>query len=187
MWVGSSGAGKTSLLMCLGGLTRPAEGRVAIGGVWLDGLRESERDRVRRERVGFVFQAGDLVPELNVVENVGLPLRLQGVTAKAAMTKAVTCLESLGIDHLADRAVADISGGELQRAAIARAVVHSPAVVFADEPTGALDDDNAEIVFQLLLDHARTLGAAVVLVTHDRHLAARADRVLRFDSGRLAP
>lgn len=184
--VGSSGAGKSTLLSCLGGMTRPAAGFVAVDGIRLDSLRPRKRDHLRRDRVGFVFQGGDLVPELTIEENVGLPLRLQGFDAAAARSKASEAMALLGIDHLADRPVTSVSGGELQRAAIARAVVHAPSVVLADEPTGALDEGNADIVFDLLLSAARDTGAAVVVVTHNTRLSQRADRTLRLESGRLA-
>lgn len=183
--VGSSGAGKTSLLLCLSGLTRPTRGAVAFCGKRFDDLKPRERDRLRRSSFGFVFQHGDLVPELTVVENVALPLRLQGASASDALVQAGERLDGLGIGHLAARPVSEISGGELQRAAIARAVVHSPSLIFADEPTGALDEANAAIVADLLLSQTRSRGAAVVLVTHNRDMADRADRVVRLDSGRL--
>jgi len=184
--VGSSGAGKTSLLLCLSGLTRPRQGSVEFRGGRVDALRLRDRDRLRRAAFGFVFQHGDLVPELTVVENVALPLRLQRRPVSEAFSAAIEQLHGLGIGHLADRRVSEVSGGELQRAAIARAVVHSPAVIFADEPTGALDDANAEVVADLLLSQTRARNAAVVLVTHNRDMAARADRVVRLESGRLA-
>lgn len=184
--VGSSGAGKSSLLLCLSGLARPREGSIEFQGRRIDDLRSRDRDRLRRASFGFVFQYGDLVPELTVAENVALPLRLQRRSAPEAFAAAAHQLDGLGIGHLADRRVSEVSGGELQRAAIARAVVHAPALIFADEPTGALDEANADIVADLLLVQTRARGAAVVLVTHNRDMASRADRVVRLEFGRLA-
>lgn len=185
--VGSSGAGKTSLLLCLSGLARPRQGSIEFHGRRVNDLPPRDRDRLRRASFGFVFQHGDLVPELTVAENVALPLRLQRQSAPEAFAAAARQLEGLGIGHIADRRVSEVSGGELQRAAIARAVVHAPELIFADEPTGALDEANADIVADLLLAQTRARGAAVVLVTHNRAMASRADRVVRLESGRLAP
>lgn len=183
--VGPSGAGKTTLLQCLCGLTRPECGRIVVDGVELSTASRRERDRARRLMFGFVFQFGDLVPELSIRENVALPLRLQGWSSSEALREAHDRLESLGISSLADESISHVSGGETQRAAIARALVHRPAVVLADEPTGALDEYNSRLVFGELLRHARAQGAGVVIVTHERWLAAGADRVLRLDAGRL--
>ena len=184
--VGPSGSGKTSLLHCLSGLLRPDSGTVGLEGTTISALRERDRDRLRRERFGFVFQFGDLVPELTVLENVALPLRLLGRARPDAEYLAGQQLERLGVGHLAPRGVGEVSGGEMQRAAIARALVHHPAVIFADEPTGALDEENRDRVLDELLAAARETGAAVVLVTHARTLARRADRVVAMAAGRLA-
>ncbi|GLW55362.1 ABC transporter ATP-binding protein [Kitasatospora phosalacinea] len=183
--VGASGSGKTTLLHCLSGLLAADSGSVLFRDRPIEDMTERQRDELRRSHFGFVFQFGDLVPELTLVENVSLPLRLQGVRAARARERAAEQLDALGIGHLGPRTVGEVSGGELQRAAIARAVVHRPDVVFADEPTGALDDRNSEAVFELLLQQARTHGAAVVLVTHDRHLAARTDRTVVLVGGRV--
>lgn len=185
--VGPSGAGKSSLLLCLCGLLLPREGSVSLDGEQVSPAPTRVRDRIRRRRFGFVFQFGDLVPELTILENVCLPLRLLGTARKDAIPLGVQQLERLGIGHLADKPVTAVSGGELQRAAICRALVHRPAVVLADEPTGALDEQNADVVFAQLLQHTREAGAAVVLVTHQSSLAARADRVLRIEAGSLVP
>lgn len=183
--VGPSGAGKSTLLLCLCGLLVPQRGSVTLDDVPVSSAPTRVRDRIRRERFGFVFQFGDLVPELTMLENVSLPLRLKGVRHRAALSLGLEQMEALGIAHLADKSVTRVSGGELQRAAICRALVHSPAVVLADEPTGALDDQNSAIVFDQLVFNARERGAAVVVVTHDSTLAKRADRVLRIDDGRI--
>jgi putative ABC transport system ATP-binding protein len=150
------------------------------------GASHRERDRIRRERFGFVFQSGELVPELTILENVSLPLRLLGTGHRDGEACAQQALDGLGIGDLGRRMPTDVSGGELQRAAIARALIHRPTVVLADEPTGALDDESTTVVLDLLVGHARDSGAAVVLVTHDRSLADRTDRVLALRGGSLA-
>ena len=185
--VGPSGSGKTSLLHCLSGLIRPDSGRVWFRGQGIDSLPERSRDRLRREEFGFVFQFGELVPELTIVENVALPLRLQGATRAVAERRALEQLALLGVGPLGPRRVGEVSGGEMQRAAIARALVHRPSVVFADEPTGALDEDNRELVLLELLKAATESHAAVVLVTHAMSLARRADRRVAIAGGRLEP
>lgn len=185
--VGPSGAGKSSLLLCLCGLLVPQDGFVELDGVRLSSASTRVRDGMRRRKFGFVFQFGDLVPELTMLENVCLPLRLLGRTYRESVRSGMAQMQALGIDHLADQAVTAVSGGELQRAAICRALVHRPPVVLADEPTGALDERNSGLVFEQLLHHARDAGAAVVLVTHQSSLAARADRVVRIESGSLVP
>jgi putative ABC transport system ATP-binding protein len=183
--VGPSGAGKSSLLLCLCGLLEPQAGEVTLDGSPLSSAPVRVRDALRRQHFGFVFQFGELVPELSLVENVSLPLRLLGRPARVAVAEAHELMDGLGIGHLAAKPVTSVSGGELQRAAICRALVHRPEVVLADEPTGALDEINAEAVFDQLIDHARRRDAAVVVVTHESWLARRADRVLRLDGGRL--
>lgn len=183
--VGESGAGKSSLLMCLCGILVPDAGSVEVDGAPLLGASIRDRDRIRRERFGFVFQSGALVPELSILENVSVPLRLLGRGHREAERSALGALEWLGIGELGGRMPTEVSGGELQRAAIARALIHEPSVVLADEPTGALDDDNSLVVLDLLIGHARETEAAVVLVTHDRMLAGRTDRVLELRDGSL--
>jgi putative ABC transport system ATP-binding protein len=185
--VGVSGAGKSSLLMCASGLMAADTGDVVIDGKELSALRGRARDRVRARRLGFVYQSGELVPELTLAENVALPLRLAGVPKSAAVESAGTWLGRLGIDRLAARMPTQVSGGEMQRAAIARAMVHAPVAILADEPTGALDDHNGSVVFDLLAKSVRSAQASAVVVTHDASLAARADRSLRLSNGRLSP
>ncbi len=185
--VGRSGSGKTTLLHTVSGLLQPEEGYVLLEGARIDTLNESRRSQIRLRRFGFVFQFGELVPELSLDENVQLPLRLQGVNRSIAQTRSAEILGRLGIGHLAGRRPADVSGGEAQRAAVARALVHEPMVVFADEPTGALDDANRDTVLELLIGSARALGASVLLVSHDPGLASWVDRCFRLELGKLVP
>ncbi|MGH3328166.1 MAG: ABC transporter ATP-binding protein [Streptomycetales bacterium] len=182
---GRSGSGKSTLLHCLAGLLLPQEGEVWVGDRRLDSLSEAVRSALRLRSFGFVFQFGELVPELSLVENVELPLRLLGRRARQTRGSALAMLDALGVAALADRRLSEVSGGEVQRAAVARALVHEPAVVFADEPTGALDESNATAVLDRLLGLARERGAGVVLVTHDEAVAAVADRRLVMRDGVL--
>lgn len=185
--VGPSGVGKSSLLLALCGLLRPTGGTICVGDIDLAVAPTRVRDRIRRTMFGFVFQFGDLVPELSIIENVALPLRLLGTRRREALDRAREPMTALGIDSLADKPVTGVSGGELQRAAICRALVHRPAIVLADEPTGALDDANAELVFDQLLRHSVDVGAGVVVVTHRSPLAERADRLLTIKARTLVP
>lgn len=178
--MGPSGAGKSSLLNCLAGIVAPTRGAVRVDGVDLCSLRSSARAAFRLRNIGLVFQFGELLPELTVVENVSLPLRLAGGTRASAERAASGWLERLGI---ADRAALRpdlLSGGEVQRAAIARALIHEPALVLADEPTGALDAANTALVADVLTSAARDEGAAVVLATHDPSVAAVGDDLLEL-------
>lgn len=173
---GSSGSGKTTLLLCLAGILEPSAGAISVGGEPMNGVDADERGRIRRTRLGLVFQYSELVAELTLTENVALPLELLGESRRGAARAARDLLTELGVDDVAERYPAQVSGGQAQRAAVGRALVHRPAVVLADEPTGSLDAANADIVLRLLLGAARTRGAAVVLVTHDPNVAAHADR-----------
>ena len=183
--VGPSGAGKSTLLLCLAGLLRPGRGVVSYDGMDLASLAPDELARLRLREFGFVFQGGDLMPELTLTENVELPLRLAGVGRREARERAERLLRRLGLDDARGRRPSEVSGGQAQRAAVARAVVHEPAVVFADEPTGALDSDNARGVMEVLLAATRDVGASLVMVTHDRSLAALSDRVVEVHDGRV--
>jgi putative ABC transport system ATP-binding protein len=174
------------MLACLAGLIRPQSGRVTFKGVDLAELAENRRSALRLREFGFVFQFGDLVPELTLVENVELPLRFAGVKSAAARRQALDALELLGIAELAGRRTFAVSGGELQRAAVARALVHAPAVVFADEPTGALDEANGKLVLDLFLHAAKVRQASIVLATHDSEVAQLATRRFVMQAGRLA-
>ncbi|MFJ9734296.1 ABC transporter ATP-binding protein [Streptomyces sp. NPDC101169] len=184
---GQSGSGKSSLLYCLAGVLAPARGQVRFDGTVLADLDDEEMSSLRRERFGFVFQYGELLPELTVEENTALPLRLAGKRRKAALAEAGRVLERLGLGELRERRPSQVSGGQSQRVAVARALVHRPAVVFADEPTGSLDSANAAAVLREFLDLARSQGTAVVLVTHDPAVAAQADSHYTMADGLLSP
>lgn len=183
--MGPSGSGKSTLLHLLAGLLVPDAGQVELAGRRLDTMREGARADVRLREMGFVFQFGDLVPELTLGENVALPLRLLGQGRARARRTATDLMDVLGIADLADRFGSEVSGGQAQRAAVARALVHSPRVVFADEPTGSLDTLAGERVMEALLAAARETGTAVVLVTHELSVAAYADRDVQMRDGVL--
>ncbi|RST18567.1 ABC transporter ATP-binding protein [Streptomyces sp. WAC05374] len=183
--MGPSGSGKSTLLHCLAGIVRPDAGTVMYDGRELTALSDAARSALRRGDFGFVFQFGRLVPELTCVENVALPLRLNGERRRPAEAKAREWLERLEADGAAGRRPGEISGGQAQRVAVARALVTAPRVVFADEPTGALDSLNGERVMRLLGDAARDTGAAVVLVTHEARVAAYSDREVVVRDGRV--
>jgi putative ABC transport system ATP-binding protein len=184
--VGPSGSGKSSLLHCLSGVLRPNGGKVVLDGVRIDDLGDDELSQVRRTSFGFVFQFGELLPELNLLENVTLPLRLSNVKRRSAEPHAQRLLDALGIGDLAKRRPSEVSGGQLQRAAIARSLVHKPRVIFADEPTGALDSVTSGQVLDLLFDADVRAGAALVIVTHDERVGQRADRIVSVVDGTVA-
>jgi putative ABC transport system ATP-binding protein len=182
--MGPSGSGKSTLLHCAAGIFIPDEGTVMFNGQAIERLPDSKRSALRRSEFGFVFQFGRLVPELSCVENVSLPLRLSGVNRTDAKRQATEWLERLEVSDVARSLPGEISGGQGQRVAVARALVTRPRVVFADEPTGALDSLNGERVMQLLTVAARETAAAVVLVTHEPRVAAYADREVIVRDGR---
>jgi putative ABC transport system ATP-binding protein len=184
---GASGSGKSSLLYCLAGVLPPARGQVRFEGRAYDELDDEDISTLRRERFGFVFQYGELLPELTIEENTALPLRLAGQRKRPALQAAAEVLDRLGMAELRERRPSQVSGGQSQRVAVARALVHRPAVVFADEPTGSLDSANAATVLQEFLELARSQGTAVLLVTHDPAVAARADRRYTMSDGVLDP
>jgi ABC-type lipoprotein export system ATPase subunit len=181
---GPSGSGKSTLLHLLGGLTTPTVGSVRLAGVDLSGRSESERARLRRRHVGYVFQRYNLIDDLAIVDDVALPLRLNGVRAREARRQAAALLHRLGLGERVAARPAELSGGEQQRVAIARALIAGPSVVLADEPTGALDTASAAVVLDLLGD-ACSRGQTVVMVTHDAAVAARAGRTMHMRDGRL--
>lgn len=182
---GRSGSGKSTLLLCLAGVLRPEVGQVSHGGRDLASMSEAERTRLRRREFGLVLQFGQLVPELSAIDNVALPLLMERHGRAASRRTALDWLERLGALDLADARPGELSGGEAQRIAVARALVSAPRIVFADEPTGALDTVSGERVLDALLSAARDCGAAVVLVTHDNRVAARADRELVLTDGQV--
>ena len=183
--LGPSGSGKSTLLHCLAGILRPDAGQVDFCGVRLDDQSDEARSRLRASSFGFVFQFGSLVPELSAVENVALPLRLAGVKRKVAEQRALDWLERLDVAAVSAKRPGQMSGGQGQRVAVARALVGSPRVVFADEPTGALDSLNGDLVMEELVTAAREQGASVVVVTHEARVAAYADREVVLRDGRL--
>jgi len=175
--VGPSGCGKSTLLHLLAGIDSPDSGFVEIDGVRMSSLDGAGRAKLRNERIGFVFQFHHLLPEFSAAENVAFPLRIAGVPAREARRRAEEILERVGLADRARHFPAEMSGGELQRAAVGRAIARKPKVILADEPTGNLDRANAERVFRLLRDVQRESGGSVVLVTHDADLASRCDKI----------
>jgi putative ABC transport system ATP-binding protein len=180
---GPSGSGKSTLLHCATGVLRPEAGEVIFDGQRLDQMAEAERTRLRRREIGLVIQFGQLVPELPAVENVALPLLLDGTDRLVARRAAAAWLERLGVAHLADQTPTELSGGEAQRVAVARALVTGPRLVCADEPTGSLDTVGGDELLGQLLAVVRDSGAALLVVTHDNRVAARADREIVFLDG----
>jgi putative ABC transport system ATP-binding protein len=181
--VGPSGCGKSTLLHLCGGMDRPTSGAITLEGVRLDTLDDEGLTRVRRERVGFVFQFFNLLPTLTLAENIALPLLLAGRTADAADRRAHALADAVGIAHRARHFPAQLSGGEMQRAAIARAIVHEPALLVADEPTGNLDSENGARVLDLLCRLNRDSRLTILLATHAPDLAQAADRIVRLRDG----
>lgn len=182
--MGPSGSGKSTLLHCLAGIVTPDSGTITYAGRELSAMNDAERSALRRGEFGFVFQFGQLVPELTCVENVALPLRLTGVKRKQAERTALEWMERLQVDDLGRKRPGEVSGGQGQRVAVARALVTNPRLIFADEPTGALDSLNGELVMQLLTEAARSTNAAVVLVTHETRVAAYSDREIVVRDGK---
>ena len=182
---GPSGSGKSTLLLCLSGILRPDAGEVRYGHKRIDGLSEGQRAELRRGEFGVLFQFGQLVPELSAVENVALPLLLSGVKRAAARTAGLAWLDRFGVADLADQRPGQMSGGQQQRVAVARSLVTEPRVLFADEPTGALDTLSGEAVLAQLVRVAREARTTVLLVTHDATVAAYGDREIVVRDGLL--
>jgi ABC-type lipoprotein export system ATPase subunit len=181
---GPSGGGKSTLLAVIGGLAQPTSGAVRIGDSHISELAERDRCDFRRRHIGFVYQADNLLPFLTLLENVGLQLALNGEFG--GTRKSLAALHSLGLAGLAYRLPDQLSGGQRQRAAVARAVVHQPTIILADEPTGALDTDNAAGVIDLLLRLHTEIGATLIMVTHEREAARRLDRQIHLQDGRVS-
>jgi putative ABC transport system ATP-binding protein len=181
--MGPSGCGKSTLLHCLAGILKPDAGEVHLAGQRIDQLPDRQRVQLRRTMFGFVFQFGQLVPELPAIENIALPLRLAGQNRRTAMAAATTWLHRLDLKGLGGRLPGELSGGQGQRIALARALIANPRIVFADEPTGSLDSFAADQVMELLVDTAREQDTSVILVTHEARVAAYADRTVLIRDG----
>ena len=182
---GPSGCGKSTLLHLCGAMDRPTSGRLTFDGQYVAGLDDDALTRLRRDRIGFVFQFFNLLPTLTIGDNIALPCLLAGMPAKAAETRAATLAARVGIGHRLSHYPRQVSGGEAQRAAIARALVHEPALLIADEPTGNLDSASGATVLALLAELNRDLGVTVLLATHAAEVAAAAGRTLAMRDGRL--
>jgi len=185
--LGASGSGKTTLLNLVSGIDTPDKGRVLLDDVDVHALAEPQRTLLRRRQIGFVFQFFNLIPTLKVGENVALPLELLGADERSAQQRATALLADVGLGGLDMRYPETLSGGEQQRAAIARALAHQPALLLADEPTGNLDEDTGDLIIELLTGLARRQGTTLLLVTHSTRVAQAADRVLRLSHGQVTP
>ena len=184
--VGPSGAGKTTLLQIMGTLDKPDSGRIVVNGVEVNRLKEKELSAFRNKEIGFVFQFHQLLPEFTAQENVMIPLLIQGVSGKGARERAAQMLSFLGLAERASHKPAELSGGEKQRVAVARALISHPSVVLADEPSGSLDTQNKEELHRLFFDLRDKLGQTFVIVTHDEGLASQTDRTIHLTDGKIS-
>jgi putative ABC transport system ATP-binding protein len=184
--MGPSGSGKTTLLHSLAAITSIDNGEILLDDKRIDNLNDNARSRLRRQRFGFVFQFSQLVPELTALDNVALPLLLNGIKRREAYKRAKQWLDEVGLGKQYDNLPGELSGGQMQRVAIARAMVAEPTVLFADEPTGSLDSLNAEKVMELFIDTAKEHGTAVIMVTHEPSIAAYADREIIVRDGQVS-
>ena len=183
--VGPSGAGKTTLLQIMGTLDKPDTGRILLNGTEINRLKERELAAFRNREIGFVFQFHQLLPEFTALENVTIPALIQGVSSGEARRRAVEMLEFMGLSERASHKPAELSGGEKQRVAVARALINHPSVVLADEPSGSLDTHNKEELHRLFFDLRDKLGQTFVIVTHDEGLASQTDRTIHMLDGRI--
>jgi putative ABC transport system ATP-binding protein len=183
---GASGSGKSTLLNLLGGLDHPTSGEVVVDGIHLESAGDRELTLYRRSKIGIVFQFFNLLPSMSVVENVEMPMQLRGDPSKAIRPAALAMLEEVGMSHRSHHFPHQLSGGEMQRAAIARALIHTPSLLLADEPTGNLDSENASQVLEVISKFASRRTATVIMVTHSDAVAALADRRIRMMDGRIA-
>lgn len=183
--VGASGSGKSTLLHLLGGLDLPTSGSVWIDGQEMSAVSDKRRGEIRNQYLGFVYQFHHLLPEFTAIENVAMPLFIRGMEANAAKQKASALLTDIGLGHRLEHRPIELSGGERQRAAIARALVSEPNAVLADEPTGNLDEETAQAVFDMMLSLNQRIGTALVMVTHDKSLAAKMDKTYHLERGVL--
>ena len=181
--VGQSGSGKSTLLQCVGLLDKPTSGDIFIDGMPLDKINEETRTMLRRQKIGFVYQKHNLLSDFTALENVVLPMLANGASEEVANARAMKILRMTNVAHRASHFPSEMSGGEQQRVAIARAIANNPEILLADEPTGSLDPQNAENVFDLLLDLVRKSKMSMLFVTHDMNLAKKADRIITIKNG----
>jgi putative ABC transport system ATP-binding protein len=185
--LGRSGSGKSTFLNAVAGVSTITNGSIWLGNTCISALSVADRSALRLRRIGLVFQHGELLPELSLVENVALPVRLGGIGRRTSLDRAEAMLDRVGLSGLLHRRPEAVSGGELQRAAIARALATEPDLVLADEPTGALDAENAQVVLRLLLAQSTDMGASVIVATHDKAAAAMCDEIVVFQNEHLVP